>query len=82
MKGEKSVVVGSLRRWLSVAAVKAQAESLVGKLQWVGEGAEAAAERRRLQWQAFNLDRERSAWKLSQVSSRPRQWGRAAAECF
>ena len=57
-------------------------ESLVGKLQWVGVGAEAAAERRKRQWEAFNLDRERGAWKLSQASARPRQWGRAAAECF
>ena len=73
---------GSPRRWLSVATAKAQAESLAGKLQRVGEGAEAVAERRRLQWQALNLDRERSAWRLSQVSSRPRQWGRAAAGCF
>jgi len=78
-KGEKSVVVGQLRRALSVATVKAQAESLVGKLEWVGEGAAAAAERRKRQWERSRLEREAVGWKLGEMGKgRGWQWGRAA----
>ena len=46
-EGERSVVVGMLRRKLSAASVKAQTSSLLGRLEGLGPGWEAAAGRRR-----------------------------------
>ena len=66
-EGEKSIVIGYLRRSLSVATVKAQAFSLLGRLEGLGPGA-AAARSRRLQ--AAELDRQwrrqQQAYMLSQ----------------
>ena len=46
-EGERSLVVGQIRRKLSVAAVKAQCSSLLGRLEVMGPGVSAAAGRRR-----------------------------------
>ena len=45
-KGELGVLVGQVRRLLSVAGVRAQAECLLSKLRQTGDGV-AAANRRR-----------------------------------
>ena len=54
-EGERSIVIGYLRRALSVATVKAQAFSLLGRLEGLGPGAAAACSRR---LQAAELDRQ------------------------
>ena len=49
------------------------------KLEWVGEGAAAAAERRRWEWERPKLEREAVGWKLGEMSKgRGCQWGRMA----
>ena len=45
-EGEKSVVTGYIRRMISVASVKAQCHSLLGRLEALGPGAAAARGRR------------------------------------
>ena len=45
-KGELGVLVGQMRRMLSIEAVRAQAEGLLSRLQQVGGGAGAAYSRR------------------------------------
>ena len=45
-EGERAMVVGMLRRKLSVAGVKAQCSSLLGRLQVIGPGMGPAANRR------------------------------------
>ena len=73
------MVVGQLRRALSVAAVRVQAECLVGRMDWVGEGAAAAAERRARARERFQLEREGAGWKLGEAAKRGSGlWGRAA----
>jgi hypothetical protein len=52
---ERSVAVSSIRRKLGVATVKAQAFSLLGRLETMGPGTAAAAGRRR---QAGELERQ------------------------
>ena len=54
-EGERAVVMGYLRRTLSVAAIKAQCSSLLGRLEGLGPGAAAARNRRR---QALELERQ------------------------
>jgi hypothetical protein len=54
-EGERSLVVGQLRRKLSVTAVRAQTTSLLGRLEGLDPGWEAAAGRRR---EAVTRDRE------------------------
>ena len=54
-KGEMSVVMGHLRRTLSVTNIKAQCLSLLGRLDSLGPGAAAARNRRQ---QAAELDRQ------------------------
>ena len=78
VRGERSVVVGQLRRALSVGVVRAQAESLVRKLSECGAGAEKASARRRRTWELFCLEKERGAWKLGSSCVRASQWGREA----
>ena len=46
VKGERALVVGQLRRKLSVAAVKAQSSSLLGRLEGLGPGMGLATGRR------------------------------------
>ena len=57
MEGEKSLVVSSIRRQLSVMAIKAQCSSLLGRLECLGQGTAAATSRRH---QALVLERR---WK-------------------
>ena len=45
-EGERSIVVGQIRRKLSLAAVKAQSSSLLGRLESLGPGSAAASGRR------------------------------------
>ena len=53
--GEMAIVMGYLRRTLSVATIKAQCSSLLGRIEGLGPGAAAAVNRRR---QAAELDRQ------------------------
>ena len=46
-EGEKTVVVGQIRKRVSVAAVRAQCHSLLGRLEVIGPGSPTAAGRRR-----------------------------------
>ena len=59
-EGERSIAISSLRRKLSVAAVRAQASSLLGRLEALGPGTQAARNRR---WQAAELDRQ---WRMEE----------------
>ena len=61
-KGELGVVVGQVRRILSVTAVRAQAECLLSRLRSVGSGAGAAYGRRQgIMREEVNWARERQA---------------------
>ena len=57
-EGERAVAISSLRRRLSVMAVKCQASSLLGRLETLGPGGTAALRRRQ---QAAGLER---AWHM------------------
>ena len=59
-EGERSVIMGYLRRTLEVSTVKAECLSLLGRLESIGPGGSAAVSRRR---QATELDRQ---WRLQQ----------------
>ena len=59
-EGERSIIIGYLRRTLGVATVKAQAFSLLGRLEGLGPGAAAALSRRQ---HAADLDRQ---WRRQQ----------------
>ena len=48
MKGEIGVLVGQVRRLLSVAAVKSQAECLLSRMRVIGKGTAAAGRRRQM----------------------------------
>ena len=48
VKGELGVLVGQVRRLLSVAAVKSQAECLLGRMRVIVRGTAAAGRRRQL----------------------------------
>ena len=65
-EGEKSIAVSYIRRTLSLAAIRAQLHSLVGRLGCLGRGVTAAIGRRK---EALELDivwlRERNATALS-----------------
>ena len=62
-EGERAVVVGSIRRRLGVATIRAQCHSLLGRLECLGPGCSAAAGHRR---QAQELDRR---WRLEQQAA-------------
>ena len=63
---ERSVVVSSIRRKLSVAAVRAQSSSLLGRLESLGPGSAAAVGRRKeVQELSRRWARERRAFQLS-----------------
>ena len=65
-EGERALVVGQIRRKLSVAAVKAQCSSLLGRLESLGPGlAQAAARRVEAQSQAWTWNRESRAHDLA-----------------
>ena len=62
-EGEKAVAVSYIRRRVSVAAVKGQCLSLLGRLEVLGPGAAAAAGRRRwaqVQEQRWRRDRQQT----------------------
>ena len=65
-EGVKGLAVGYIRRKLSIAAVKAQSHSLLGRLEGLGPGAVAAAGRRARAMEQERLwARERRAHDLS-----------------
>ena len=65
-EGIKSLAVGYIRRKLSIAAVKAQSHSLLGRLEGLGPGATAAAGRRSRAMEQERLwSRERRAYQLA-----------------
>ena len=65
-EGVKGLAVGYIRRKLSIAAVKAQCHSLLGRLEGLGPGAVAAAGRRARAMEQERLwARERMAYDLS-----------------
>ena len=66
--GELSVIVGQVRRRLSVAAIRAKSTCLLSRLSLVGEGARRAADRRgwRLREEEM-MRREREAQWVGQV---------------
>jgi hypothetical protein len=65
-EGEKSIAVSYIRRTLSLAAIRAQSHSLLGRLEGLGRGVTPAMGRRR---EALELERvwlrERKAMALS-----------------
>ena len=65
-EGEKSIAVGFIRRTLSLAGIRAQSHSLLGRLEGLGRGVTAAMGRRN---EALQLERvwlrERKATALS-----------------
>ena len=65
-EGELAVIVGEVRRRLSVAAVKAQADCLLNRMSSIGQGAVAAGKRR--QWAMWEEDKWRKAEKAHWVS--------------
>ena len=65
-EGLKSLAVGYLRRKISIAAVKAQSHSLLGRLEGLGPGSAAAAGRRNRAMELERLwARERQAHTLA-----------------
>ena len=60
------VIVGEVRRRLSVAAVRAQADCLLNRMNSIGQGAVAAGKRR--QWALWGEDRWRRAQKAHMIS--------------
>ena len=66
LEGERALVVGQLRRRLSIAAVRAQCSSLHGRLEIIGPGhAEAAGRRSRALNMAYSMQRDRLAFRES-----------------
>ena len=59
-EGERSMVMGYLRRVLGVATIRAQCLSLLGRVESLGPGTAAATARRK---EAAELDRR---WRLEQ----------------
>ena len=70
-EGEKSIVVGQLRRMISVAAVRAQCHSLLGRLEGLGTGGVAARGRRQ---EAIDLDRRFRKQRQAQWVSERQGW--------
>ena len=65
-EGVKGLAVGYIRRKLSIASVRAQSHSLLGRLEGLGPGAVAAAGRRNRAMEQERLwARERQAYDLS-----------------
>ena len=63
-EGERALIVGQLRRRLSIAAVRAQCLSLHGRLEIIGPGhAEAAGRRTRALNMAYSMQRDRVAFR-------------------
>jgi hypothetical protein len=65
-EGEKSIAVGYIRRTLSLAGIRAQSHSLLGRLKGLGRGVTAAMGRRNEALQMERVwHRERKATALS-----------------
>ena len=70
-KGEMGVLVGQVRRILSVAAVRAQAECLISRVRWAGGGAGLARKRRQgAEQQELRWQRERGAQEVGRRQGR------------
>ena len=70
-EGEKAVIIGQIRKRLSVSAVRAQCHTLLSRLEAIGPGTAAAAGRRRhAQEQDRRWRRERQATLLSERQGR------------
>ena len=70
-EAELGLVVGQVRRMLSTTSIRAQAERLLARMSWVGEGVGQAAKRRG--WAAAEEERmrkEREAQWLGRVRGR------------
>ena len=71
VKGEMGVIVGQVRRLLSVTAVRAQAECLLSRVRGVGGGTEAARRRRQhAGYQEVRWARERGALEVGRRQGR------------
>ena len=68
---ERSIAISSIRRRLSIACVRAQASSLIGRLETLGPGTVAAAGRRR---QAAEMERRWSNEDKALELARTRGW--------
>ena len=65
-EGVRAIAVGYIRRKISIASVKAQCHSLLDRLEVLGQGANAAAGRRKRALEQERLwARERRAYNLS-----------------
>ena len=62
-EGEKSIVVSYIRRTLSLAAIRAQSHSLLGRLEGLGRGETAAMGRRE---EALELER---VWRRERMAT-------------
>ena len=63
LEGERTLVVGQIRRRLSIAAVRAQCSSLLGRLKVIGSGmTEAAGRRAKALNMAFSMQEDRAAF--------------------
>ena len=72
-ESEHAIAISSLRRRLGVATVRAQSQSLLGRLETLGPGTAAAVGRR---WQAAELDRR---WRQEeQAHASARRFGHTA----
>ena len=69
---DKSVVVGQIRRCLSVASVRANSRCLLDSLQQVGRGVREANGRREAgEWEEVSMRREREGQWLSRIGKNP-----------
>ena len=74
---EKGVVVGQIRRCLSIAAVRGNTSCLPDRLQQVGQGVRGANDRREAgEWEEVAMRREREGQWLSRVGNNPLGRGR------
>ena len=74
---EKSVVVGQIRRCLSVATVRANTSCLLDRLQQVGNGVKAANGRREVgEWDEVAMRREKEGQWMTRVGKDSRGRGR------
>ena len=63
LEWERSLVFGQIRRRLSIAAVRAQCSSLLGRLEFIGSGmTEAAGRRAKAQNMTFSMQEDRVAF--------------------
>ena len=74
---EKRVVIGQIRRCLSVAATRANASCLLDRVQQVGKGVRGANRRREAtEWGEVEMRREREGQWMSKVGKNSSGRGR------